>query len=467
MNTPDPTELATGDAQAVNWRAFALSLARALVQTQRRPLFTLWKSIELSALRGMARSDLPMFAKRRAKYERLVKKRDAQKYLDMVEGLDAAAQSRVTYAVSEPARVDYTPDLTPPQTDVKLIAFYLPQFHPFPENDKWWGTGFTEWRNTVKAQPVFSGHYQPHLPTHFGYYDLRVPSVMEEQGKIAQQYGVQGFAYYFYWFSGKTLMEDPLKTMLANPKVDMPFCLSWANENWTRRWDGKNSDVLIAQNYSEADSRALIRHLAPYFKDPRYIRVKDRALFLVYRPTHIPDIADHVGYWRDEARKAGIGELYIVGNQREWAEDHTTIGFDASLEFPPHGLDTTNYAISTDVDDAFTGHIYDYVDMVEMSLARPLVDYPVFRGVTLSWDNSARRKNNPTLFKNFSLEAYRHWLSAQCRTARAQAKDPSEKIVFINAWNEWAEGTHLEPDERFGFAYLDSTRRALLESGQP
>ena len=198
---------------------------------------------------------------------------------------------------------------------VKLIAFYLPQFHPFPENDKWWGKGFTEWSNVGKALPNYVGHYQPHCPIHLGYYDLRIPEIMEEQAKLAKAYGVYGFNYYFYWFAGKVLMEKPLEMMLENKKVDIPFCLTWANENWTRRWDGLENDVLIAQNHSKEDSLEFIRYLIKYFKDERYILIDGKPLLIVYRANIIPDIYAIADSWRKEVRLHGFPDLYLVAAQ--------------------------------------------------------------------------------------------------------------------------------------------------------
>ncbi|WP_341522512.1 glycoside hydrolase family 99-like domain-containing protein [Pseudomonas sp. G.S.17] len=342
---------------------------------------------------------------------------------------------------------------------VKLIAFYLPQFHPFPENDEWWGKGFTEWYNVGRASQNYIGHYQPHCPIHNGYYDLRIPSVMEEQALLAKQYGLHGFSYYFYWFAGKTLMDTPLEMMLKNPKVDIPFCLTWANENWTRRWDGQDNDVLISQDHSSEDSIAFIRHLVKYFKDPRYIKINDQPLLIIYRANIIPDIEQSARLWREEIKKHGFSDIYLVCAQSFGIRGPEEFGFNASVEFPPHTV--KSHEISgelTITNPEFKGNIFSYEQTVSASIAEPEPDYKLFRTLMLSWDNTARKQNHSHSFHGFSLTRYKQWLSAVCSNVSHSRKYNSyEKLVFINAWNEWAEGTHLEPDRKYGYGYLQAT----------
>jgi SAM-dependent methyltransferase/glycosyltransferase involved in cell wall biosynthesis len=349
---------------------------------------------------------------------------------------------------------------------VKLIAFYLPQFHPFPENDEWWGKGFTEWTNVGKALPNYFGHYQPHCPIHHGYYDLRVPEVMEEQAKLAKEYGIYGFSYYFYWFGGKVLMDTPLKLMLANKKVDIPFCLTWANENWSRRWDGMENDILIAQNHSDEDSLAFIRHLVKYFKDERYIRIDGKPVLIIYRANIIPNMAATAKIWRDEMLKYDIPGLYLVSVQVFGVDSPKEFDFDASVEFSP--LNAPGADISHEleiVNPEFRGHIYSYERLVAKAKSIEEPDYKLFRTAILSWDNTARRQNNSQLFHGFSLRFYKQWLSWIVNKVCANPKYMAdEKIVFVNAWNEWAEGTHLEPDQEFGYGYLQTTYDVLRHS---
>lgn len=342
---------------------------------------------------------------------------------------------------------------------IKLIAFYLPQFHPFPENDAWWGKGFTEWTNVCKARPNYVGHYQPHLPIHFGYYDLRVPDVMEEQARLARAYGISGFNYYFYWFAGKILMDTPLEMMLANPKVDIPFCLTWANENWTRRWDGQEQDVLIAQQHSEEDSLAFIRHLIKYFNDDRYIKIDGKPVLVIYRANIIPQVATVARLWRNEVLAHGLPGLYLVCAQTFGIRSPEAFGFDAAMEFPPHTThsDTLNDQLAVS-NPLFAGSIYDYEQVVGHAARAPEPEYKLFRSAMLSWDNTARKQDNSHIFHGFSLLRYKQWLSSICtRMFNNDKYGRDEKLVFINAWNEWAEGTHLEPDRKRGYGYLQAS----------
>ena len=354
-------------------------------------------------------------------------------------------------------------DHDPIESAVRAIAFYLPQFHPFAQNDEWWGKGFTEWTNVGKARPLFPGHHQPHCPIHLGYYDLRVPQIMQEQARLARNYGISGFAYYFYWFAGQLLMETPLEAMLADPDVDLPFCMIWANENWTRRWDGQDQEVLIAQDHSLADSRAMLTYLQKFMEDKRYIRVNGKPLFIIYRATIIPDFVETLKMWRSEAKRMGLGDLYVVSAQTFGHMDSKELGLDAAIEFPPHAISPREISklIPGLVKD-FSGGIYEYTEVVSNAARQEEQDYTLFRTTMLSWDNTARRDRKASIFTDFSLTRYSQWLASNMERA---AKDPkrsdSERLVFINAWNEWAEGTHLEPDQKHGFGYLEATRSVI------
>jgi GT2 family glycosyltransferase/SAM-dependent methyltransferase len=349
---------------------------------------------------------------------------------------------------------------------VRLIAFYLPQFHPIPENDRWWGKGFTEWTNVARAAPSFAGHYQPHLPSDLGFYDLRVEAVMEEQAALAQRYGIHGFCYYYYWFNGKRLLELPLERMLATGKPAIPFCLCWANENWTRRWDGREQELLIAQHHSDEDDEAVIRDLIPYFRHPDYIRINGRPLFLVYRVDRFPDMRRTSAIWRAAARAAGIGDIYLARVESfQFAvesEPPSRYGCDAAVEFPPHGSWSAGRTSAPGqlLNPTFAGRVIDYRDLVLRHTRAELPSYVRFRTVMPSWDNSARQPDHAFIVHGASPGAFQAWLEAAIEDTREQTCGDA-RIVFLNAWNEWAEGNHLEPDHRFGHGYLEAVPNAV------
>jgi GT2 family glycosyltransferase len=348
---------------------------------------------------------------------------------------------------------------------IRAIALYLPQYHPIPENDRWWGEGFTEWTNVARARPSFEGHAQPNVPSELGYYDLRLPMVRNEQARLARECGLSAFCYYHYWFGGTRLLNTPLDAVLASGEPDFPFCVCWANENWTRRWDGLESEILIAQQHSPEDDLAFIESLLPAFRDPRYVRVHGKPLLLVYRPSLLPDAAATVRRWREFAERSGLRGLYVVNVQSFFhvdARGPDAFGFDAAVEFPPHSLAVECAEQPQGFSGAaFEGKAYDYPKTAESFLGREMPAYKVFRGVMPRWDNTPRRGTHANLFLGATPEAYRDWLERAVQYTR-QMYFGDERLVFINAWNEWGEGNYLEPDARFGSAFLDATRRVLL-----
>ena len=295
-------------------------------------------------------------------------------------------------------------------SDVRLIAFYLTQFHPIPENDAWWGKGFTEWTNVTKAAPLFADHYQPHLPADFGFYDLRVLEVMRDQIRLAKASGIHGFCYHYYWFSGKRLLERPLDQMLADRECDMPFCLCWANENWTRRWDAAENKVLIAQEYGPTDDIEFIRGLEPFLRDARYIRVDGAPLLLVYRPQQMPDPRRSAQVWREHCRAAGIGEIHLCAALTHGNTEKPD-GFDSVVDFPPHNVDVPRQNARIDFrEGAFMGTVLDFAHVARYCIDSPRTADVHFRTVFPAWDNTARTGSRATIIINSSTENYECWL---------------------------------------------------------
>jgi lipopolysaccharide biosynthesis protein len=352
------------------------------------------------------------------------------------------------------------------------IAFYLPQFHPIPENDQWWGKGFTEWANVVKARPLFNGHYQPHLPADLGFYDLRLNETLELQAKYAKENGIFGFCFYHYWFNGQRLLNAPVDNLIKEKKPSIPFMLCWANENWTRRWDGQENEVLIRQNYSIKDDIKHMEFLCQnIFKDDRYIKVYGKPVFALYRADFLPDIRRTAEIWRQTAIKAGFRDLYLLkiesGTDRSNPEE---IGFDASVEFQP---DWTNLPrgikpglvekilnkLKIRQSSYLNNSIFKYEDLIEAALSKKIPHYKLYRCVTPSWDNSARRRSGAHIFINSTPGEYGKWLDQIISSFEPFSKE--ENFVFINAWNEWAEGSHLEPCLNWNDEYLKITKEII------
>ena len=353
---------------------------------------------------------------------------------------------------------------------IKAIAFYLPQYHPIPENDEWWGKGFTEWRNVAQARPLFPGHYQPHIPADLGFYDLRLEETRIAQAELAKEYGIYGFCYYHYWFNGKRLLERPFNEVLVSGKPNFPFCLCWANEEWTRAWDGRSGQTLIAQSYSDKDDIEHIRWLIKAFQDERYIRVDGRPLFLVYRASYLPDSLKTTSIWREEAMKAGIGDIFLARVEsmgEEYNVDPVKTGFDAAVEFQPRwrdlGKPICRGLLSRMLAAIGIGHqymlhrFYDYGNIVARMINEKKPDYRRFSCVCPQWDNTPRRKEDAVILLDSTPENYGRWLEAAIK----ETIQTDNQILFINAWNEWAEGNHLEPCQKWGLGYLRATRNVL------
>ena len=353
------------------------------------------------------------------------------------------------------------PVALPASLPAMLVAFYLPQFHAIPENDLWWGEGFTEWRNVGRALPQFQGHAQPRLPGALGYYDLTHAQTMRAQAALAQAYGVGAFCFYFYWFGGKTLLEAPLQQWLRDPSITLPFCLCWANESWSRRWDGRADDILMAQSHGADDDLAFIAHVGDYLRDPRYLRVDGKPMLLVYRPGLMPDAKAAAARWRQWCRESGIGEIFLAYVQGFERPDPASIDFDAAVEFPPNLATPQDITASQRLlNDAYAGQVLDWRQLADEYKRRPPPPYRLFPAVNCGWDNEPRRPGQGRTFLHAAPRRYRDWLSHTILN-RLPTAPGAARLVFINAWNEWAEGAVLEPDARLGHAWLHATAAAL------
>jgi glycosyltransferase involved in cell wall biosynthesis len=349
----------------------------------------------------------------------------------------------------------------PARVRSKVLAFYLTQFHPIKENDAWWGRGFTEWTNVTKATPKFVGHYQPHLPGELGFYDLRLPEIMRRQAELARLHGIAGFCFYYYWFGGQKLLEKPLQNFLSDRSIDAEFVLCWANETWSRRWDGAEHEVLLQQTHSEKDDIDMIADVIPAFRDSRYLRVDGKPVFIVYRVGIMPEPSVTANRWREYCRRQGIGEIHLVAARTFGLTDPTPHGFDASMEFPPHEAKSPSiHQEQQFFVPSHPGGIFNYDYARDSRLeAIKLESFPVYRAAMVSWDNSARRGISGHVYQGSCPQSFYKWIRALSEAAVANPHQAP--ISFVNAWNEWAEGAHLEPDRFFGYGYLAACRRAL------
>lgn len=355
------------------------------------------------------------------------------------------------------------------ETDFSVIAYYLTQFHPNAKNDEWWGKGTTEWTNVSKAVPQYVGHYQPRLPGELGYYDLRIKENMAEQIRLARNYGIKAFCFYYYWFDGERLLEEPLNMFLENKDLDINFCISWANENWTKRFSGTNTDVLMQIGETEESNIRFIYDVLPMLKDERYYRINGKPLLIVYRPMNIKNIRTVFEAWRKIAKEEAEIDLYIVATQeKDDVTDWCAVsGCDAETEFQPktllpHLKEVTNDFLAAAA--TFRGTIYSYEDAVEKAtdIAKRNVEKKIYPAVMPMWDNTARRNNRGVIFHGANPDLYKRWLLSAHERVKQNGCD--QKIVFINAWNEWGEGAYLEPDRFFGYAFLEKTYEAMKET---
>jgi lipopolysaccharide biosynthesis protein/glycosyltransferase involved in cell wall biosynthesis len=387
----------------------------------------------------------------RAVVDALSRRRPAELRDAEPSDVESEPHGRQPVVVREPGE-----ELLGEEAHARAVAFYLPQFHPTPENDEWWGPGFTEWTNVVEAKPLFPGHYQPHVPSHVGFYDLRVPEVREAQAELARNHGVEAFCYWHYWFSGRRLLGRPFDETLSSGRPDFPFCLAWANESWSRRWLGEPRDLLIEQRYSARDDVAHARWLLEAFADPRYLRVLGRPVFVVYRPKWLEDPPRTAEIIRQECVNAGLPEPILLGTTSWDGADCRDLGFDGTIEFEPRLS-----ALGDPTGD--TLNVHDYADA--RASMRVVRDFPVYPSIVVSWDNTPRRGDRGTVFTDATPERFEQGLRELVESVRERPFP--HRLVFLNAWNEWAEGNHLEPDLRYGLGHLEAVRRVFFEHASP
>lgn len=355
---------------------------------------------------------------------------------------------------------------------MKIFAFYLPQFHAIPENDNWWGEGFTEWVNVKKAQSLFKGHYQPKIPLDENYYDLSQVETLEWQAKLMHEYKIDGLCFYHYWFAGKQLLEKPAEILLENKDINMPFFFSWANEPWTRTWDGGHKNVLMDQKYG--GKKEWIEHfnyLRPFFEDDRYEKYNGKPIFLIYRSESFENCQEWMDCWKEEALKANLKGIHFVSMQTSFPNDEREIKFDAVVNFEPmntifHFVKKSNFEKTIKLVikglKRFSNNMFNttYVEKIEdynevwNSILEKHIDETIYAGAFVSWDNSARKGTKSLVITGSNPEKF----SSNFKKLYKKAKENKVPYIFINAWNEWAEGTYLEPDHLNKFEYLQSIK---------
>ncbi len=370
---------------------------------------------------------------------------------------------------------------------MKIIAFYLPQFHSIPENDAWWGKGFTEWENMKSARSFFEGHYQPRIPQNGNYYNLLDDNVKKWQIELAKENGVYGFCFYHYWFNGHLLLEKPIEQFLYNKDLKMPFCLCWANEPWTKAWVSKDDEILIDQEYgSYAEWENHFNYLLQYFKDSRYITNNGKPLLVIYRPNQIENLNQMLDYWQELSKRNGLTGIEFAYQQIDFdlQKNSDTSRFSYNIEFQPiYALEDINnnvqkitrilkkidcflkYILKVNLSNVFIKQVrkYDYDKVWQAVLNHTPNDYRCIPGAFIDWDNTPRRKEKGRVFIGGSPEKFKKYLVEQLkRTKEIYNKD----MIFLTAWNEWSEGCYLEPDEKYGTGYLNAIKEALNETNE-
>ncbi|MEK7432436.1 MAG: glycoside hydrolase family 99-like domain-containing protein [Cyanobacteriota bacterium] len=361
--------------------------------------------------------------------------------------------------------------------EVKVLAFYLPQFHEILENNKWWGDGFTEWTNTKKSKPLFKNHYQPRIPDNEKYYNLLNDNDRLWQINIAKKYGLSGFVYYHYWFKGKMLLEKPAELLLENKSIDFPFCFAWANETWSRTWYGNNNEILLEQDYGDNnDWEKHFYYLLDFFLDSRYIRIDNKPIFIIYKSSSINFSDEIIGLWNNLAKENNLDGIYFINMLTGYEHDNKSKRFNAQIEFEPmytlsHCLpnyykifNKITYSFRHKVikkikSNPFLGKFYNY-DLIWKNIInrKRSNTKKTFLGAFVDWDNSPRKKEFATIFYGATPKKFYKYLYEQIKRSK---EEYNSEFIFINAWNEWSEGTYLEPDEKYEFSYLEGMKKAI------
>jgi len=349
-----------------------------------------------------------------------------------------------------------------------VLALYLPQFHPIPENDRWWGRGFTEWTNVTRATPLFRGHTQPRLPTDLGFYDLRIPETRMAQAELARRYGVTGFCYWHYWFAGHRLLERPFDEVLSSGQPDFPFCLAWANQSWSGIWHGVPDRVLIEQTYpGPEDDLEHFASLKGAFEDPRYVRIAGRPVLFIYQPGFLPEPARFVDRWQKMAHDAGLGGLYLVASLGESSyRSHVEDGFDAAVHYQfPFGSDAATWVRRRRLSRGLGRGPMRYPYPDDLPERPPDLGGRLFPSVYPNWDNTPRMGRRGLVATGSTPERFGNHVRQALELAAANP--PGEQVVVVKSWNEWAEGNYLEPDEEYGLGRLEVLQAELTRSGPP
>jgi len=361
----------------------------------------------------------------------------------------------------EKLKFSYTEDEFLKDT-ARIIAFYLPQFHEVRENSEWWGNGFTDWVNVAKARPHFEGHYQPHIPRDLGFYDASLETTLEAQVTLAKDYDVYGFCFYWYWFDGKRMLSKPIDA-LFNSQINFPYCFCWANDSWARTWDHNPKEMLIEQSYGEGWEKRLVTDFTKYWSDERYIKVDNRPLLLIYRAKQIPDYAISIQKIRDLSQVLLGTNPYILVVDFYDVSSASEFGADGLVEFPPHKFwhESNQNDYPEDIQNNFIGKIISYKKIVIQSAKRNIPkNEKIYRTVMPSWDNTARLGNRSIIIQNTNPHFFKVWLDSVRQYTR-ENRTTSENFIFVNAWNEWAEGAHLEPDLKIGNGFLNQVKKSI------